>query len=98
MFKPLEMSEIIEIVRLQFHIISETLMNNQIRLSASEKALEFIAREGFDPQYGARPVKRMIQKAVLNQLSKMILEGKVSKDSEIILTLKNNSLYFTGKS
>jgi ATP-dependent Clp protease ATP-binding subunit ClpB len=98
MFKPLRMSEIIEIVRLQFHIISETLMNNQIRLSASEKALEFIAREGFDPQYGARPVKRMIQKAVLNQLSKMILEGKVSKDSEIILTLKNNSLYFTGKS
>jgi len=94
MFKPLNKKEIIEIVRLQFENIRNTLAKNQVNLTATEQALIFIANAGFDPQYGARPLKRMIQKNILNQLSKMILDGRVNKNSVIILTIENNALIF----
>jgi ATP-dependent Clp protease ATP-binding subunit ClpB len=97
MFSPLSRKEIIEIVQLQFNLIQKLLANNQIRISATENAIAHIAQEGYDPQYGARPVKRVIQKNLLNELSKLILSGQVSKDSEIVLTMKNNRLIFTNK-
>ncbi len=97
MFSPLSEKEIIEIVRLQFSLIQKLLANNQIQLTATDEAIAHIAKEGYDPQYGARPVKRVIQKNLLNELSKMILSGKVNKDSEILLKLKNNNLIFSNK-
>ena len=97
MFSPLSEKEIIEIVRLQFSLIQKLLANNQIQLTATNEAIAHIAKEGYDPQYGARPVKRVIQKNLLNELSKMILSGKVNKDSEIVLKLKNNNLIFSNK-
>jgi len=97
MFSPLSEKEIIEIVRLQFNLIQKLLDLNQIQLTATDEAIAHIAKEGYDPQYGARPVKRVIQKKLLNELSKMILSGKVNKDSEIILKLKNNNLVFSNK-
>jgi ATP-dependent Clp protease ATP-binding subunit ClpB len=97
MFSPLSREEIIEIVRLQFRQIQKLLAQNQIELTASDEAIAHLAEEGYDPQYGARPVKRVIQKKLLNELSKMILSGQVNKDSEIILSLKNNNFIFTNK-
>ena len=97
MFKPLDQDEIIEIVRLQFNNIAKTLEKNQIRISATESALQFIAKEGFDPQFGARPVKRVIQKKILNELSKMILAGNVSKDSDIVIDAEKNQIVFGNK-
>jgi ATP-dependent Clp protease ATP-binding subunit ClpB len=78
-------------------MIQRLLANNQIQISADDEAITYIAKEGYDPQYGARPVKRVIQKNLLNELSKLILSGQISKDSEIILTMKNNNLIFTNK-
>ncbi len=95
MFSPLSQNEITEIVRLQFEQVKKLLANNQVRLSATDEAIAYLAGEGYDPQYGARPVKRVIRKNLLNELSKMILSGKVDKESEIILILKGNQLVFT---
>ena len=70
------------------------LDKNDIRLSVSSKAIDLIATLGYDPQYGARPIKRVIQREVLNELSKMILSGKVDKDAMILLDAKNGKLIF----
>ncbi|MEZ5084659.1 MAG: ATP-dependent chaperone ClpB [Bacteroidales bacterium] len=97
MFKPLTKEEINEIVRLQFIDLQKILGKNQINIEASDEAIEFVANAGFDPQFGARPVKRIMQKSILNELSKMILAGKVSKDSTIKIILKGNDLQFVNK-
>jgi ATP-dependent Clp protease ATP-binding subunit ClpB len=94
MFQPLSMEEIEKVVAMQLAIVENMLARNNIRLRATDKAIAFIARIGFDPQYGARPIKRVIRKEALNELSKMILEGKVDKDSEIVLDEDRNGLVF----
>ena len=65
-----------------------------ITLEASEEALDWLAQLGYDPQYGARPLKRVIQKQILNELSKQILAGKVDKDSKIRLDMFDNKFVF----
>jgi len=94
MFKPLTENEIVEVVKLQLNNLAATLLKNGIQLNASEAAVQQIALEGFDPQYGARPVKRVIQRQVLNVLSKKILSGEVSRDSLISLDVKDGELVF----
>jgi len=94
MFQPLTQPEIHKIVNLQLNIIQNTLSKSNISLTVTEKAVALIARIGFDPQFGARPIKRVIQKKLLNDLSKMILEEKVSKDSVIIIDETNGELTF----
>jgi ATP-dependent Clp protease ATP-binding subunit ClpB len=94
MFQPLTEKEIRKVVELQLEIISEILEKNGIRLTATPKAVNLIASLGFDPQFGARPIKRVIQKNLLNELSKMILEGKVDKDSTIVVDEKGGNLSF----
>ncbi|MFZ0005607.1 MAG: ATP-dependent chaperone ClpB [Methanoregula sp.] len=95
MFKPLTKDEIHKVVELQVGIIQKMLEKNDIRLKATKKAIQFIATQGFDPQFGARPIKRIIQKNLLNELSKMILEGKVNKDKEIVVDEKAGKLLFS---
>jgi ATP-dependent Clp protease ATP-binding subunit ClpB len=70
------------------------LGKSDIRLTATKKAVQFIATRGFDPQFGARPIKRVIQKSLLNELSKMILEGAVQKEKEIVVDEKEGKLVF----
>jgi ATP-dependent Clp protease ATP-binding subunit ClpB len=94
MFKPLTKDEIRTVVELQLGIIQKMLDRNDIRLRATKKAIQFIATRGFDPQFGARPIKRLIQKILLNELSKMILEGKVHKDEEIMVDEDEGKLVF----
>ncbi|HZK29745.1 MAG TPA: ATP-dependent chaperone ClpB [Methanoregula sp.] len=94
MFRPLTVDEIRTVVELQLGIIQKMLDKSGIRIRATKKAVQFIATMGFDPQFGARPIKRVIQKTLLNELSKMILEGKVHKDAEIVVDEKEGKLVF----
>ena len=94
MFRPLTKAEIQEVVGLQLANVQKMLGKNDIRLTATKKAIQFIATQGFDPQFGARPIKRVIQKNVLNELSKMILEGNVKKENEIVVDEKDGKLVF----
>lgn len=98
MFRPLSKSEIIDIVRLQFRMVQQTLLNNGFTIDITENALQHIANAGFDPQYGARPVKRILQKEMLNELSKMILSGKLLKEKKVIVDSDLNTLIFRQES
>ena len=94
MFKPLTKDEIVTVVKLQLGTIQKMLEKNNIQLKATDKAIQFIATLGFDPQFGARPIKRVIQKNLLNELSKMILEGNVNKEKEIVVDENEGKLVF----
>ncbi len=95
MFKPLTRDEIQTVVELQLGFVRKMLEKSDVRLKATKKAIQLIANQGFDPQFGARPIKRVIQKNLLNELSKMILAGNVNKDKEIVVDEKDGKLTFT---
>ncbi len=94
MFTPLSREELKDIVKLQFKQVQQTLEEMGIRLEASDEALDWLAQLGYDPQFGARPLKRVIQKRILNELSKDILAGKVDKESKIKLDVFENQFVF----
>lgn len=94
MFTPLNRENVHRIVELQFNGIAKMLEENNIHLSATPEAIEWLAQLGFDPQFGARPVKRVMQKRVLNELSKQILAGKVQKDAKIVLDVFDKEFVF----
>ncbi|MGE0637463.1 MAG: ATP-dependent chaperone ClpB [Bacteroidia bacterium] len=85
MFTPLTKKNVRQIVNLQLDFIRKKLAERNINLTATDYALDSIADMGYDPQFGARPIKRVIQKNILNELSKQILAGKVQPDSDILL-------------
>ena len=97
MFTPLNKTEVAKIVQLQMDILTKMLAEKGIKLSITEEALESLARQGFDPQFGARPIKRVIQRKVLNELSKEILSGKVAANSSILLDAFDDELVFRNK-
>ena len=94
MFTPLNEKEILEIVGLQIKSIQKMLAKNGITLSVTQQALEYLGKEGYDPEFGARPVKRVIQRLVLNQLSKDILAQKVDGSRPIVIDIKDGNLHF----
>ncbi len=85
MFNPLTKEDVKKIVVIQLEMLQHKLGELGIKLTTSDYALEWIANKGFDPQFGARPIKRVIQKSVLDELSKQLLAGKVEKNSEIVM-------------
>ncbi len=95
MFTPLSEKEIEEIVKLQFEGFRKRLESSGIRLELSQAAQKWLAKEGFDPMFGARPVKRALQRYVINDLSKKILADEVDRDAVIILDVKDNELVYT---
>ena len=94
MFTPLTPGEIRQIVMLQINSVKKMLSKNQIDLQITEDALDYLAAEGYDPEFGARPVKRAIQRLVLNQLSKDIIAQKVTSNAPIIIDCKDDKLVF----
>ncbi len=94
MFEPLSREDVTEIVRLQFMSIAKRLEEQHIKISATEEAIDWLAQLGYDPHFGARPVKRTLQKQILNELSKQILADKVNKDKEIIVDMFENQIVF----
>lgn len=95
MFTPLNEKEIEEIVGLQIRSIQKMLERNGVTMEVTPAALKFLAEEGYDPEFGARPVKRVIHRLVLNRLSKDILAQKVDKERPIIIDVKDDELIFT---
>ncbi len=89
MFRPLSKADVRKITEIQFKGIQHRLLESGVKLEISQDALDRLAKLGFDPQFGARPLKRVMQREILNELSKQILSGKVSQDSVIYVDLKN---------
>ena len=94
MFTPLNEEEIRKIVSLQLNSVKKMLATNGVALDFTNEAVDFIADKGFDPQFGARPVKRVIQKYVLNELSKALLGGTVDRTRPIVIDRKDDGLEF----
>lgn len=94
MFKPLNANEIQEIVRLQLQALQTRLLENEIVLSFTDEAVAYLAKAGFDPQFGARPIKRLIQRTVLNELSKRILSDSIDQSKEVVLDANADSIVF----
>ena len=95
MFEPLSRNDIEQIVDIQMRALKKMLAHNGVTLNYTEAARKYIATTGYDATYGARPVKRMIQRQIVGELSKQILSGKISRDSAITIDAQNNSLLFT---
>ena len=98
MFTPLNREDVKNIVELNLQSVAKRLKKTDIELSWTDRALYYIAEVGFDPQYGARPIKRVIQKEILNKLSKDILGNVISSEAKIILDFKNGEVIFTNES
>jgi ATP-dependent Clp protease ATP-binding subunit ClpB len=94
MFSPLDEAEILSIVKIQVDSILRMLKGNGVTLNISDEALKFIAEEGYDPQFGARPVKRVIQRRLLNELSKKLISQTVQRDKPIGIDVKDGELIF----
>ena len=97
MFTPLRKSQIEDIVKLQLRLLSDRLVKAEIDLVVTPDALHYLGDKGYDPQYGARPVKRVIQKEVMNELSKYILSGKIDKSEPVVLDVFDGQIVFRKK-
>ena len=94
MFTPLTKENVYEIVGIQIRSLTKMLAENGIELQVTPKAQEWLARQGYDPMYGARPVKRTIQRYIVNDLSKKILAGDVEKERPIVIDAANDTLTY----
>jgi len=97
MFKPLSKEEVKDIVRIQLDNVAKMLKEQNINIEFTENAVDYLADKGFDPEFGARPIKRVIQRDILNNLSKEILAGKISANSTIVVDYENGQLVFKNK-
>src|SRR6187455_872181 len=94
MFQPLLKKEIVGIVKIQLENLKKLVAESGIQLNFSDYALEFLAEQGFDPQFGARPLKRLIQKEIVNTLSKRILAGDIDKSRPVLVDVFDNTVVF----
>ena len=95
MFEPLNKEILRKIVDIQWREIQDRLSEAGIEIGATQEVLDYLGEVGFDPQYGARPLKRTMQRLVLNELSKQILSGYVKNDSAVLVDLDaENQIYF----
>jgi ATP-dependent Clp protease ATP-binding subunit ClpB len=94
MFQPLLLKDIKEIIRIQLNDLKEQLAKNGVLLEFTDYALDYLAENGFDPQFGARPLKRLIQKQIVNQLSKKLLSGTIDKTKPVLVDVFDRTVVF----
>ena len=94
MFEPLGRDEVREIVEIQITQMKKRLEDNGFTLEISHEAIDWLAQLGYDPQFGARPLKRVLQKRVMDELSKQILSGNLSINDKIVIDYDGNQLLF----
>lgn len=94
MFHPLTRDNVTKITRIQLELLAKRLLKNGLHISATPEAIEWLAQLGYDPQFGARPIKRVIQKKVMNELSKEILSGKIDSEEPIVIDSFENDIVF----
>ena len=95
MFRPLDIHQIREIVKIQLELVRNLLKSSNINIEVSDEGIDWLAEHGYDPQSGARPVKRLIQREIINELSKELISGKVTKDSVVKVFVENGRLAFS---
>jgi ATP-dependent Clp protease ATP-binding subunit ClpB len=93
MFTPLSRENVREIVNIQFKSLQQTMAEQGMEISATDEALDWLSQLGYDPQFGARPLKRVMQKRILNELSKEILMGNIKKDSSVLIKLNDKNQF-----
>ena len=84
----------VKLINIQLNSLKNLIAQSGIRLEFTDYALDFLAEQGFDPQFGARPLKRLIQKEIVNKLSKRILAGDIQKDQPVLIDVFDNSVVF----
>ena len=94
MFLPLTKQNVKEIVQIQLNQLTVLLAEKEIKLVVTKEAFEYIARIGYDPFFGARPIKRVIQKQVLNELSKALLSGSIDKEQNVVMDMFDEKIVF----
>jgi ATP-dependent Clp protease ATP-binding subunit ClpB len=94
MFHPLRRSDVKEIIRIQLQNLKELLVGSGIQIDFTDYAIEFLAEQGFDPQFGARPLKRLIQKEIVNKLSKQIIAGQVDQHKKVLVDVFDGVVVF----
>ncbi|MFS8083367.1 MAG: AAA family ATPase, partial [Ginsengibacter sp.] len=94
MFQPLMRADIKEIIRIQLNSLKEQLAENGVRLEFTDYAIDYLAENGFDPQFGARPLKRLIQKQIINTLSKRLLSGDIDKTHPVLVDVFDGTVVF----
>jgi ATP-dependent Clp protease ATP-binding subunit ClpB len=97
MFTPLSREEVRQIVELQFKTVTKSMLALGFELQATDEVMDWLGELGYDPQFGARPLKRVMQREVLNELSKQIIAGTVNKEKPILLKLDKYQLIFENK-
>ncbi len=97
MFNPLTRDDMRKIVELQIDNIKKVLAGNGIQITVTAYAMDYLVNSGYDPQYGARPVKRLLQREITNELSKEILAGKIDKDHRVEIDYFGEGLIFNNK-
>ena len=93
LFSPLTQNEIVQIVYLQLDLLRKRLLDQQISLTITREAAEFVAQEGYDPTYGARPLKRYIQRVIETQIGRAIIAGKVGEGQTVRISMKDGKLH-----
>ena len=94
MFTPLSREQIVNVVAMQFNTLKKMLKKNNIDIEMTSEAMRYVAETSFDVRYGARPVKRMMQRELINELSKMILSDKVNKEKPIVVDCEGEKIVF----
>ena len=94
MFQPLLLKDIKEIIRIQLNDLKEQMAKSGVLLEFTDYALDYLAENGFDPQFGARPLKRLIQKQIVNQLSKKLLSGTIDKTKPVLVDVFDGTVVF----
>ena len=97
MFQPLSEKDIKDILMLQIHQIKDLLAEKEIQIDFTEPALNYLASKGFDIAYGARPIKRLLQKELINELATKIIAGEITKEHAITVDCKNGKLEFLNR-
>jgi ATP-dependent Clp protease ATP-binding subunit ClpB len=98
MFHPLLKKEIRSIIKIQLQHLIQQLAEQQINISFTDYAIDYLAERGFDPQYGARPLKRIIQKDIINELSKKIIAGAIDKSKLLLIDVFDHIIVFRNDS
>jgi ATP-dependent Clp protease ATP-binding subunit ClpB len=94
MFQPLMKNEIKGIIKIQLETLRQQVLHNGIDLQFSEYTLDYLAENGYDPQFGARPLKRLVQKEIVNKLSKRILAGDIDKSKPVLVDVFDGTVVF----
>ena len=97
MFEPLTRKDILGILNLQLSALKKKMEEHGIRIDFSQKFIDYMSEKGYDPAYGARPIKRILQRELVNMLAKALIEGSISKERPVLVDVSGDQIVITSK-